>query len=278
MPFPAITFALLISFTSIFSFTAIAQWTNAEKKTIENTDKVFTLSKGLTDKLFNNMVLVEGGSFTMGSDSPLAREREKPVKEVSVDSFYISKFELTQDIFFDVMGWNTSYFQCEDCPLNNVSWFNMLLFIERLNAITGKKFNFPTEAQWVYAAKGGKHSKSYRYSGSNDIADVAWYVDNSQNKSHPVGLKKPNELGLFDMTGNLWEFCLDDMSRHAMKMPEKVNPFVGNKSNLKRKAMKVIRGGGYEFSADENLLFIRDGATNNVRMADIGYRLVMEKK
>lgn len=231
----------------------------------------------MSDELFNNMILVESGSFQMGSDSPLARKREQPIHEVTLDSYYIGKYELTQDIFEQIMGWNYSYFQCAKCPINNVSWFNMMLFIERLNMATGKTFNLPTEAQWAYAAKGGNKSKGFDYSGSNDINDVAWYAENAGNKSHTVGLKKPNELGLYDMTGNLWEFCLDNMSRQAYSRTEKHNPFMGDKENLKRKAMKVIRGGGYEFSATENLVFMRDGATNNVRMADIGYRLVLEK-
>lgn len=240
--------------------------------------RVFELSPAMSKELFANMVLVEAGTFNMGSDSSLARAREKPVKEVSLDSYYIGRYEVTQDVFLQIMGWNTSYFQCEKCPMNNVSWFNIQLFIERLNMATGKTFSLPTEAQWAFAAKGGNQSKNYDYSGSNDINDVAWYVKNSNNKSHPVGLKQPNELGLYDMTGNLWEFCLDTMSRHAYKMHEQHNPFVGDRNNLKQKAMKVIRGGGYEFSPEENLLFMRDGATNNVRMADIGFRLVLEKK
>jgi formylglycine-generating enzyme required for sulfatase activity len=254
---------------------------NLEQDVSLNVDKSkreFALSKSLHQKLLSNMVLVEAGGFSLGSDSPLARKREQPVTPVTLDSFYISKYELTQDIFEQVMGWNYSYFQCDNCPINNVSWFNMQLFIKRLNTITGKKFSLPTEAQWAYAAKGGNKSKGFKYSGSNDIDDVAWFADNANNKSHPVGGKKPNELGLYDMTGNLWEFCLDDMSRHAYDRIETHNPFIGQKDNIKRKAMKVIRGGGYEFSATENLVFMRDGATNNVRMADIGYRLVINKE
>ena len=239
--------------------------------------RVFSLPKPMLDELMKNMVLVEAGSFAMGSDSPLARNREKPVRQVSLDAFYIGKYELTQDLFEQIMGWNNSFFACDKCPVNNLSWFNMLLFIERLNSATGKEFSLPTEAQWAYAARGGNKSQDYKYSGSNDINDVAWYADNAKNKSHPVGLKKPNELGLYDMTGNLWEFCLDDMSRQAYTFTESHNPFMGDKENLKQKAMKVIRGGGYEFSATENLVFMRDGATNNVRMADIGFRLVMSK-
>lgn len=244
----------------------------AAKKTVK-----YSLPTAMLEELMNNMVLVEAGGFAMGSDSPLSRNRERPVHHVTLDTFYIGKYELTQDLFEQIMDWNNSYFPCDKCPVNNVSWFNMQRFIERLNTATGKTFSLPTEAQWAYAARGGKKSKGYDYSGSNNINDVAWFADNSDNKSHPVGLKKPNEIGLYDMTGNLWEFCLDDMSRHAYSRTEKHNPFLGDKNNLTRKAMKVIRGGGYEFSAVENLVFMRDGATNNVRMADIGYRLVMSK-
>lgn len=238
----------------------------------------FTLPKPMFDELMKSMVLVESGTFDMGSDSPLARNRERPVRQITLDAFYIGKYELTQDLFEQIMGWNNSFFACDKCPVNNISWLNMLLFIERLNSATGKEFSLPTEAQWAYAAKGGNKSQDYQYSGSNDIIDVAWFADNAKNKSHPVGLKKPNELGLYDMTGNLWEFCLDDMSRKAYTFTESHNPFIGDKKNLKRKAMKVIRGGGYEFSATENLVFMRDGATNNVRMADIGFRLALSKK
>jgi formylglycine-generating enzyme required for sulfatase activity len=235
----------------------------------------YSLPKALHDELLKNMILVEAGTFEMGSDSPFARKREQPVHKVSLDSYYIGKYELTQDIFTEIMGWNNSYFACDKCAVNNISWFNMQLFIERLNLATGKQFSLPTEAQWEFAAKGGNKSKNYQYSGSNNINDVAWFADNANNKSHPVGLKQPNELGLYDMTGNLFEFCLDNMSRHAYSRTESHNPFFGDRSQLKRKAMKVIRGGGYEFSAQENLVFLRDGATNNVRMADIGFRLVL---
>lgn len=235
----------------------------------------YSLPKAMQEELMSNMVLVEAGSFAMGSDSPFARKREQPVHKVSLDSYYIGKYELTQDVFTEIMGWNNSYFACDKCAVNNISWFNMQLFIERLNLATGKTFSLPTEAQWEFAARGGNKSKNYQYSGSNNINDVAWFADNADNKSHPVGLKQPNELGLYDMTGNLFEFCLDNMSRHAYSRTESHNPFFGDRSKLKRKAMKVIRGGGYEFSAQENLVFLRDGATNNVRMADIGFRLVL---
>ncbi|MCJ8294549.1 MAG: formylglycine-generating enzyme family protein [Colwellia sp.] len=249
--------------------------TAVEKNTKQTRE--FSLPKPMFNEFMNNMILVEAGSFIMGSDSPQARNREQPAHQVTLDAFYMAKYELSQDVFEQIMGWNNSYFACDKCPVNNISWFNMQLFIKRLNKATGKKFSLPTEAQWAFAAKGGNKSKGYKYSGSNNINDVAWFAKNANNKSHPVGLKKPNELGLYDMTGNLWEFCLDDMSRQAYSRTESHNPFLGNRENLKRKAMKVIRGGGYEFSAPESLVFMRDGATNNVRMADIGFRLVMNQ-
>lgn len=277
--------ALAVSFLSIslssFSKTqdALTQSSSAQvKNTTKINERVFSLPKVMHEELMKNMILVEAGSFTMGSDSSLARKREQPAHQVSLDSFYISRYELTQDIFEQIMGWNNSYFACDKCAVNNISWFNMQFFIERLNKATGREFSLPTEAQWAYAAKGGNKSKGYQYSGSNDISDIAWFAGNANNKSHPVGLKKPNELGLYDMTGNLWEFCLDDMSRKAYSRTKNHNPFQGDINNLERKAMKVIRGGGYEFSAKENLVFMRDGATNNVRMADIGFRLALSKK
>ena len=246
-----------------------------QTKTI-NKSTAQQLPQKLQSKLDNSMVHVQGGSFIMGSDSDKARNREKPAHSITLDSFYLSKFELTQDIFQQVMGWNNSYYQCDNCPVNNISWLNMQVFISRLNQMTGKTYRLPTEAEWEYAAKGGQNSKGYMYSGSNDINEVAWYASNANNKTHSVGLKKPNELGLFDMTGNLWEFCQDDMVRNAYKFNRTANPLVEDtKRHAKAKAMKVLRGGGYEFTADESLVFIRDGATNNVRMADIGFRLAM---
>jgi formylglycine-generating enzyme required for sulfatase activity len=227
--------------------------------------------------LLESLVWVHGGRFVMGSDSELASKMEGPAHEVTLSGFYLAKTEVTQTLFERVMGWNYSYFQCEDCAVNNISWMNVQLFLERLNTLSGKQFRLPTEAEWEYGAKGGQASKGYRFSGSDNIADVAWYAGNAARKSHPVGLKKPKELGLYDMTGNLWEFCFDDMSRKAYQREENHNPVVASASGNKVKSMKVIRGGGYEFSENESLVFKRDGATSNVRMADIGFRLAMSK-
>ncbi len=226
-------------------------------------------------KLKASMVKVGGGQFTMGSSSDSARAREKPAHTVTLSSFYIGKTEVTQALFERIMGWNVSYYACSECPVNNVSWMNVQLFIERLNAASGLKFSLPTEAQWEYAAKGGQLSQSYLYSGSNDIDEVAWYVKNSSRKSHPVAAKRPNELGLYDMTGNLWEYCQDDLSRRVYHREQAIDPLFGSNKNPRAVSMKVIRGGGYEFSADESEVFKRDGMTSNVRMPDVGFRLAL---
>jgi len=257
------------------------QGLNAEdfsRKPKSKDKRVFTLSEQSQKLLMLEMIWVESGSFTMGSEAPEARNREKPAHKVTLDGFYIGKTEVTQALFEELMGWNVSYFPCPQCAINNVSWSNIQLFIERLNKVTGKKFRLPTEAEWEYAAKGGNKSKDYRFSGSNNIEDVAWYAGNGERKSHPVAQKKPNELGLYDMTGNLWEFVQDDLSRAAYSHTSERNPLYLRTDNVKQKSMKVIRGSGYEFAANESQVFKRDGATNNVRMPDIGFRLVLSEQ
>ncbi|PKH07199.1 sulfatase [Moritella sp. Urea-trap-13] len=248
-----------------------------KKEAIEH-NKVYSLPEEMKKQLLDDMIWVEGGDFNMGSNQPEASPRETPEHTVVLDEFYIGKTEVTQALFEQLMGWNYSYNPCPACAMNNLSWFNMQLFIAKLNHATGKTFRFPTEAEWEYAAKGGQQSKNYTFSGSNNIDDVAWYAGNANKKSHHVGQKMPNELGLYDMTGNVWEFCQDDMSRKAYSKETRTNPLIGNMTQMNRPAMKVLRGGGYEFSANESQVYRRDGATNNVRMPDIGFRLAMSKK
>lgn len=153
---------------------------------------------------------VKGGMFIMGAnvarDSD-AFEWESPEHEVVVPDFLIGKTEVTQALWEAVMGNNPSKFKNPNYPVESVSWNECIEFIGKLNQLTGKEFRLPTEEEWEYAARGGQESKGYKYSGSNNIDDVAWYVENSGKSHHAVAQKQPNELGLYDMSGNVLEFC-----------------------------------------------------------------------
>ena len=158
------------------------------------------------------MVTVEGGSFMMGAmaGDDDAYSDEKPAHQVTLTTFRIAETEVTQALWQAVMGTNPSpYTDDLNCPVENVSWVDAHSFIAKLNQLTGKSFRLPTEAEWEYAARGGKYSHGYLYSGSNDIGTVAWYSSNCGGKTHAVATKLPNELGIYDMTGNVWEICQD---------------------------------------------------------------------
>jgi len=176
--------------------------------------------KAILDNLVANMVRVEGGTFTMGATPEqvgVSEDNEKPIHQVTLSSFSIGRYEVTQEEWEAVMGSNKSYKKGDRCPAERVSWIDCQTFIRKLNAATGKRFRLPTEAEWEYAARGGKLSNGYRYPGSNDPNQVAWYYENSRNVgedsadygTHVVGTLAPNELGLYDMAGNVSEWCQD---------------------------------------------------------------------
>ena len=158
------------------------------------------------------MVRVEGGTFRMGATSEQeddAYSDEKPVHSVILSNYYIGKTEVTQALWQAVMGSNPSYFKGADLPVECVSWNDCQEFIQKLNSLTGRNFRLPTEAEWEFACRGGNNSRGYKYSGSDNLGSVAWYDDNSGGQTHPVGTKAPNVLGIYDMSGNVREWCND---------------------------------------------------------------------
>ena len=186
-----------------------------------------------------DMVRVESGTFTMGATAEMKDpwDDEKPTHQVTLtNDYYMGKYEVTQALWQAVMGNNPSNFKGDNLPVEQVSWDDCQEFISKLNLITGKTFRLPTEAEWEYAARGGNKSRGYQYSGSNNLSDVAWYKDNSGEKTHAVGTKQPNELGIYDMSGNVLEWCQDWFGKYSSS--SQVNPTGAN-----RGSGRLFRGG-----------------------------------
>ena len=181
----------------------------------------------------------------------------------------IGKTEVTQELWEAVMGSNPSEFNGSNLPVENVSWEDCQTFIRKLNALTGKNFRLPTEAEWEYAARGGNNSRGYKYSGSNTVSNVAWYKDNSSSTTHPVATKAPNELGIYDMSGNVEEWCNDGYGDYTSA--SQTNP-TGPNSGSDR----VYRGGSwfyYAFACRVSGRGYTDETT--LRGSDFGLRLVL---
>ena len=221
--------------------------------------------------LINNMVYVEGGTFMMGATSEQgtdAADGEKPVHQVTLSSFSIGRYEVTQEEWQAVMGSNPSYFKGAKRPVESVSWNDCQEFIRKLNAMTGRRFRLPTEAEWEYAARGGNRSQGYKYSGSNNLNSVAWYADNSGNTTHDVGLKSPNELGIYDMSGNVWEWCQDWYDINYYSSSPQTNP-MGPSSG----SYRVDLGGSWYSYARSCRVSYRFNNGPGLRDLNLGLRL-----
>jgi formylglycine-generating enzyme required for sulfatase activity len=222
------------------------------------------------------LVSVEGGTFDMGykpgrdgdgNNAPYGDE--SPLHSVTVSSFRIGKYEVTQEQWEAVMGSNPSYFKKSgDYPVEYVSWDSIQVYLTKLNALTGRAYRLPTEAEWEYAARGGSKSKGYWYSGSNTLGDVAWYDGNSSDFKHAVGKKSPNELGIYDMSGNVWEWCGDRYGAYSAEAA--TNP-TGPETGSDR----VLRGGSGYSTAARCRVFNRNGSSPGFRTDDLGFRVAL---
>ena len=223
--------------------------------------KVYTVN-GVSFK----MIAVKGGTFQMGSDDWY--EWEKPVQQVTLSDYFIGETEVTQELWSAVMGSNPSGFTGNmQRPVEQVSWNDCQAFISKLNELTGEAFRLPTEAQWEYAARGGNQAQGRLYSGSDAIDDVAWYKSNSSSTTNPVKTKAPNELGIYDMSGNVYEWCSDwKGSYSSAAQTDPTGPATGS--------ARVIRGGGWGNIAKGCRVASRCcGGTPSYSFSDLGLRL-----
>ncbi len=256
------------------------------------------------------MKYVEGGSFQMGSEDGDAYKNERQVHRVQVDSFYMGIYPVTQEQYQKVMSENPSYFDSESDsnsrPVEQVSWYDAVVFCNRMSTREGlepvyelggssdpdrwgpvpeddpskwdslqvnweaKGYRLPTEDEWEYAACGGNQSQGYTYAGSNSVGDVAWYGSNSSRRTHPVGEKRPNELGLHDMSGNVWEWCWDWYDDEYYEESPAVNP-----TGLVSGSNRVLRGGSWFTSAQIVRSASRNIRTPSIRSLIIGFRVLV---
>jgi formylglycine-generating enzyme required for sulfatase activity len=219
-----------------------------------------------------DMIFVHGGTFMMGGTSEQGDDcfdDEKPAHKVTLSDFYIGKYPVTQKQWVAVMGSNPSHFTSDlSLPVEQVRWNDAQEFIKKLNSMTGKQYRLPTEAEWEYAARGGAGSRGFKYAGSNNINKVAWYDGNSGKRTHPVGSKRPNELGIYDMSGNVWEWVNDWCGNYtAGAVTNPIGPASGSG--------RVFRGGGWGNVARGCRVSYRNSDTPGHRRNDFGFRLVL---
>ena len=217
------------------------------------------------------MIRVDGGTFQMGAtkEQKHPQKDEKPTHQVTLSTYYIGETEVTQELWQTVMDSNPSNFKGRNRPVEEINWNACHEFLRKLNEETGLQFRLPTEAEWEFAARGGIMSQGYRYSGSNNLDDVAWYTNNSRGSTHNVKMKQPNELGLYDMSGNVWEWCQDRYNSYSSEA--QTNP-TGALSG----AGYVCRGGSWNDSTNSCQVAVRDYYAPASPLHILGMRLVLQ--
>lgn len=249
---------------------------NIEVHNVES-ESVLTFTVGLATF---NMIRIGGGTFIMGGTSEQgsdAMSDEMPTHSVTINSFCIGETEVTQMLWEIVMKSNPSFNNALNKPVEKVSWRDCKIFIDSLNVRLadqlpeGRKFRLPTEAEWEFAARGGSKTNGYKYAGSDDVNEVAWYYDNSSRTTHFVKSKKPNELGLYDMSGNVCEWCEDIYSEYNSK--QQINLTGPETEDIT--ASRVYRGGGWSRRADESRISARSSDTPNSKYRILGFRLAL---
>ena len=233
-------------------------------KTLE--PKTFTVEKN-GRKVSFTMMPVEAGKFTMGTPGN-KYDDETPHSVTLTKDYYIGETEVTQGLWLAVMGSKPSKFSGISLPVEQVTWSDCQDFIQALNSMTGQKFRLPTEAEWEYAARGGKKSNGYEYSGSNTLDDVAWYYKNSSEKTHAVKSKAPNELGIYDMSGNVYEWCQDWYGAYSSS--SQTNPKGPSTGSI-----RVHRGGSWNSIDSFCRSSYRDTSSHDYSLYLIGLRLAL---
>lgn len=247
-------------------------------KSVKNTLSLAETKEISVNGVKFNMIWVEGGTFLMGAtpeQGSFVESDEKPVHQVTVDGFYMAETEVTQELWETVMGYNPSFCPNAQNPIENVSWNDCQTFIDSLNRLTGQCFRLPTEAEWEYAARGGNKSKGYKYSGSDNVDEVAWY--NKECEAHElikvfntqrVKTKLPNELGLYDMSGNVCELCQNCYSESVL---EGSNNLDDNLIECER----VVRGSSWTSCSNQCRISVRDPIEQTDQFAEVGFRLAL---
>ena len=242
-----------------------------QTQTSSSTTSVFADKTITVNGVSFKMIAVKGGTFTMGATSEQGSDvdsDEKPTHRVTLNDYYIGETEVTQALWEAVMGSNPSYFKGSNLPVERVSWEDCQEFISRLNSLTGENFSLPTEAEWEYAARGGNKSKGYKYSGSNNIDHVAWCYGSISGNTHAVKQKQANELGLYDMSGNVYEWCLDWYGSYSSG--SQTNP-IGPSSGEYR----VLRGGSWHLNPRGCRVSSRNDSRPGTRIGCYGLRVCL---